>query len=95
MPTSLDKILPLRKEGPEAQGPAPAPVEVRVNNYTIAMSTGRPAGVAVPVDMSEKEWLDLIAIILTQIRPENIRRMGGNPTVEIMVPKHDLMVPGR
>ena len=40
--------------------------------YTLNLHSGKPAMVAVTPDMTDFDWLDLITIILAQVRPAHV-----------------------
>lgn len=63
--------------------------ETTVRTYSVVLSSGQPAEVTIPVDMDDRAWLDLLAIILTVVRPEHERRAGRNPLVNLLLGGHN------
>lgn len=68
-----------------AEAPLEVLVETEVLTYSITLSSGKPAIIGVPKEMTDRDWLDYQAVLLTVVRPEHIRRAGGNPLVNLVL----------
>lgn len=73
------------------------PPSIKVTTYNLTLSSGLPAAVSMPNDASDRDWLDLIGIIMAQVRPTHISRIQHeNPMSALLVPQRpQLLVPGR
>ena len=60
--------------------------EYEMGQVSMTLSSGRTAMVAMPKDATDREWLDLLAIIVSQVRPAFVEMQGKNPLSRILVP---------
>jgi hypothetical protein len=62
-------------------------VEVPTTKFTLRLASGKPAMVEVPNDATDGDWLNVIGIIMTQVRPAMLQMQAASrPASRIIVP---------
>jgi hypothetical protein len=71
---------------------ATEPGTVSMATVQVTLSSGRPVVIAVPIDLTLREVVDLCGFVSSGLGPElDRRRQAASPKPRLLVPKHQLV----